>query len=769
MSAQQAQSVYQIPNSDFEKWAKDNEPGNGWNSFASATGSYNWAASLSPAPKKVGGYNSTYAVSLKSKSTAGKKANGNLTTGIINMGSMTPDDATKNFNFTDRGNNGHYLLFDGTPDSVSCYAKFTSGGSENGRAQFILHGDCDYHDPEDATQVEYKIGSAAILIKPTTEWTYWSATFNYTGVEKPEKQYMLASLTTNPIAGASANDELIIDCIRIIYNSELATLTYDDENIFVKGRTAYDLSDKAYDASLLTCTSNGRAATIEQSYNEATGLLTITVKGDDWSEENLNQHVYTIQFKTYTGEISSISYNGTPIANFSQGTNHYYTVQGEYADGCLTATTEDEGLSAQITYDATTRIATISVPESGKEDINYYVKFAKEANQYTSKLVISMMNSFLTAPVQGVGITEEIDGKVDLQLQNFDFQGTNMGDIYVHDVAISADGKLSKTDVIRIFGEEGNTLGDLSVTLDGNLTDGELSASLNILWMNLYPIVVTVYPQTTSSIDLTAINEITESNITVVQEGLTNSNCIIYAASDVDAGEARNVVTGTTCQSLELDAAGNIEIPTGFTATSISLDRTFHAGWNTVCLPFSTTTDALGATQIQEFTAFEDESLKFEKVTNGTIEANKPYLIYFEEAPTATVFELSGEVMTTEPEAVTFGDVTFTGNYTAGMSMEGYYGVADQNGSQYIMKGGSNSTLGSTGAYFSVAGAAAEVNRLALDLEGVTAIGSVETEGAEDAFDVYSISGVKVRTGATNLDGLQRGLYIVNGKKVLVK
>ena len=588
----------------------------------------------------------------------------------------------------------------------------------------------------------------------------------------PEKMNVIISSADYWTRGnIQANSILEVDNVEFVYYSQLQSLSYDGTAVENFDKNTYEYSiDAVYDASKLEAKADGVGATVEQSYyDKATGKLTITVKGNDWSKENLNQHVYTIQFKTYTGEISSISYNGTPIANFSQGTNHYYTVQGEYADGCLTATTEDEGLSAQITYDATTRIATISVPESGKEDINYYVKFAKEANQYTSKLVISMMNSFLTAPVQGVGITEEIDGKVDLQLQNFEFQGTNMGDIYVHDVAISADGILSKTDVIRIFGEAGNGLGDLSVTLNGNLTDGELSASLNILWNRAIPIVVTVYPQTTSSIDLTAINGIIESNITAVQEGLTNSNCIIYAADNVNAGEAKNVVTGTTCQSLELDAASNIEIPTGFTAISISLDRTFHAGWNTVCLPFNTTTDALGATQIQEFTAFEDESLKFEKVTNGTIEANKPYLIYFEEAPTTTTFKLSGEVMTTEPEAVTFGDVTFTGNYTAGMSMEGYYGVADQDGSQYIMKGGSNSTLGSTGAYFSVAGAAAEVNRLALDLDGVTAIGSVETEGAEDTFDVYSISGVKVRTGATNLDGLQRGLYIVNGKKVLVK
>ena len=179
----------------------------------------------------------------------------------------------------------------------------------------------------------------------------------------------------------------------------------------------------------------------------------------------------------------------------------------------------------------------------------------------------------------------------------------------------------------------------------------------------------------------------------------------------------------------------------------------------------------MGATQAQEFTAFANNTLEFTKVSTGELEANTPYLIHFEQTKDLSAAPIYAPmtVESSTPVAVTFGDVTFTGNYTAGMSMKGYYGVADQNGSQYIMKGGSNSTLGSTGAYFSVAGAAAEVNRLALDLEGVTAIGSVETEGAEDAFDVYSISGVKVRTGATNLDGLQRGLYIVNGKKVLVK
>ena len=35
--------------------------------------------------------------------------------------------------------------------------------------------------------------------------------------------------------------------------------------------------------------------------------------------------------------------------------------------------------------------------------------------------------------------------------------------------------------------------------------------------------------------------------------------------------------------------------------------------------------------------------------------------------------------------------------------------------------------------------------------------------------DVYTLTGSKVRHAATSLDGLPKGVYIVNGKKVIVK
>ena len=49
----------------------------------------------------------------------------------------------------------------------------------------------------------------------------------------------------------------------------------------------------------------------------------------------------------------------------------------------------------------------------------------------------------------------------------------------------------------------------------------------------------------------------------------------------------------------------------------------------------------------------------------------------------------------------------------------------------------------------------------------VTGIEDIQTEG--ETFDVYNLRGQKVRTNVTNFNGLQKGVYIVNGKKVMVK
>ena len=376
-----------------------------------------------------------------------------------------------------------------------------------------------------------------------------------------------------------------------------------------------------------------------------------------------------------------------------------------------------------------------------------------------------MNSAFLSAPVQEVGIADKKEGTVNLQLRNFSLEGLGLiGDIFVYDVAITADGNISKTDNITIFGEMGAQLEVLPLELTGKISQGNLSAQLSITWENS-PITVDVYPLSTTSVDLTDI-ACEATQIEQVKQGLTNPNCIIYTDKGTTVAEgAENVVVGTSCAKLNLNKSNDISIPTAFAVTNASLTRSFAAGWHTICLPFATTPETLGAEQAQAFTAFDRNTLTFDKVT--AMAANTPYLIYFaEEKENISVQNVN--VVATKPQSVTFGNVTFVGNYEAGKNMEGLYGVAEKAGEQYIMRGGKGSTLGSTGAYFTVSGS--EVNTLRIRLEGTgTGISDVEAGKGGQTFDIYSLNGIKVRSQATTTDGLPKGIYLINGKKHIVK
>lgn len=70
-------------------------------------------------------------------------------------------------------------------------------------------------------------------------------------------------------------------------------------------------------------------------------------------------------------------------------------------------------------------------------------------------------------------------------------------------------------------------------------------------------------------------------------------------------------------------------------------------------------------------------------------------------------------------------------------------------------------------AYFVENSAAAKISSWTLD--GVVT-GIEEIEGQEvQPFDVYNMNGQKVRSRVTTTDHLPQGVYIVNGKKVIIK
>lgn len=294
-----AQGIYQFADPGFEQYTgSETEPGNGWNSFNSATGTMSgMGKGSSPKPSSVspGANGTNRAVKIYSKSIMGKKANGNLTTGMINMGSMTPADAS-NHNYTKRDDATHSLRFAGRPDAVTFYAKFKSGGSPNGRGNFILHGDVDFRDPEVSDQASYRIGKASVLINASSDWVKYEGQFSYDQAQG-NVQYLLATFTTNPTPGGSANDELIVDEIYFIYYHALTALSYNGKSLNPsENGGSFDLSAEEYSESKLSYTVKGAGATVEKSFNKSTGVLTLTVKGSDYASNANSKTVYTLQF-----------------------------------------------------------------------------------------------------------------------------------------------------------------------------------------------------------------------------------------------------------------------------------------------------------------------------------------------------------------------------------------------------------------------------------------------------------------------------------------
>ena len=372
-----ASAQYQVGNSDFETdWTDTNEPGNGWYSFVSGTGTM--SALGIPFSKgnttKVDGRNGGTAVRLISSPIWGKNANGNLTTGRINLGSSTPS-AQSNYNFTSRGTNNH-CVFVGRPDKMEFWATFKRGGSDNnGRCHAIIHGDVDYKDPYETADNEanYKIAEVTVYATPCTEWTKFEGEFKYTGQEA-EKSYLLATFTTNETPGGSSGDVFVIDDIKFIYYSELASATYNGNAISFNGTSA--TVNEYYDASKLNITSNGHGAKVETSMDESKQLLTVTIKGDNISEDATNYHTYTIQFKKYGYDLLSLAYNGVVITGYEQDGDALDVVLDEEFDINKLSYTLSEYAESTFDYDEETGFLAITVTSkngnSAEYDFNIY-------------------------------------------------------------------------------------------------------------------------------------------------------------------------------------------------------------------------------------------------------------------------------------------------------------------------------------------------------------------------------------------------------------
>lgn len=763
---------------------------NEWYSFENASGSglaLNVGKSLAPKPSFQEDGHSGKCIYIYSKNTFSANANGNLTTGKIYMGSTTPE-SEKNYNYTNVSGTDGKLLFAGRPDAIGFYAKFTSGGSPNGRGHFILHDEYEYKDPETSDSTSHRIGKAAVLVTACKDWTYFENKFTY-DKEQSTKQYLLASFTTNPTPGGSAKDTLWIDDINFIYYHALTSLSYGDTAIpnFAEGTTYYELSDVVYDANkTFTYEKKGVGATVEISeYDKTTRTVTITVKGNDYNSDNTSVTTYTVKFaepKNYTGKLASLTVNEESITLNED--EPYYVVTGTYTENSIVAVAEDgEEATVTTTYDANTRIATIKV-NAGDKSSTSYVKFIQEATGYDSKLLIGMNNEYLASPAQSVGLSEkDPQNKIELQLRDFMFWGMNLGDIFIEDVecTTNADGSTTLSRKItdgsfKIFGKLAEEINSdiTAVKLNGTLSDDLLSAEMEITWSDM-PITVTVYPVSTPYVDASSLSS-AGTNVAAIREGLTNSTALVYVGESetVSSDDDHNVVIGEQCADLTLNDANEFYAPKGFTATTTNYGREFKTTDDYISsfvLPITTKASNVNGT-VYKLNTVKNDVLFFESLSESeNVEANVPYLI---KATSATLLNDNSKLpVTATPETmeVSNGLYHHIGSYSVRQvtsdNATTYYGY--QNGDFVKATSGTLNPFRTMIVADEANSQAAQLLVINLDGEKVGIVSASE-ENLPTCVIVYNMNGQIVRQNVhptQALRNLPAGVYIVNGHKVV--
>ena len=260
----------------------------------------------------------------------------------------------------------------------------------------------------------------------------------------------------------------------------------------------------------------------------------------------------------------------------------------------------------------------------------------------------------------------------------------------------------------------------------------------------------------------------------------TNSFTVTFAGSDTKNRFFLDEVMVTKVAPQEITLEENSDnIVEAAENANVTLKRKLIAddNWNTLCVPFNLTpeqtTKAFGAdVELRTLTHAEGTTLTFGKATE--IEAGKPYLIRVKEVPTDYVYKFTGVKVIASSDNWTIQDV---GN----VNFIGLYAPRDVTELEKLIDGGvalflgdnnkffraqSGTKMGGFRAFFLVSKDTNPTNVKAV-IDGVAnGIEDLVIDGVKANGRVYNLNGQYV---GKSLNGLQPGLYIQNGKKIVIK
>lgn len=520
------------------------------------------------------------------------------------------------------------------------------------------------------------------------------------------------------------------------------------------------------DLQLVAIKNNSIIKTADISEGASSGEITIT---EDYDEvvliktKSWNNDAY-IPIASITREISTASsvaaptispasstYDGDLSVTIAKGANNtkvVYSVTGSNED-----VSNVEFTSAELTAGS----KTLTLTGAGDITVTATGYNGGDASSVVENTYTYNIPSGQSSTTSGLPYTFDSWGK-SITFNNSFFSNIKEGDYVVFNVQ---DVKKDGTVLGFRKGWDEPPYRECTTTSRGNGAKGILNIGDTQWWMKVNSDVVSALKN----------NEVRMQG-GMVTDGPNDDN----PDDDISSSVILNSLNVYECKALNESSDNSTALSSKINHVVVELTRSFVAGtWNTVCLPFSLTSDQ--ATQLfgsgyklAQFTSVSGTTMRF--TTAGTFEAGVPYLV----KPTIDVNTANPVVLVdVNITAKTAQKVThksdngeyysFVGNFT----QKTFNGDNECNTSRFVATGNElkkpidNTTLNSLRCYFTVS-ATAPARSLTFDIDeegGTTSINTVQGSGVM-VNGYYNLAGQRVAQPT-------KGLYIVNGKKVVIK
>lgn len=240
----------------------------------------------------------------------------------------------------------------------------------------------------------------------------------------------------------------------------------------------------------------------------------------------------------------------------------------------------------------------------------------------------------------------------------------------------------------------------------------------------------------------------------------TNPNGLVFVASDGQTSATKNEVIGTTCTSLQLEKGHPFVNPKEFTASSakytVAANGELAGSFATLMIPFAASTLAGTAYKLDQGVNLIDGNIYGTAVT--AIAANSPVIV-----TASGNYTGSSVTVPAVASGATFTNGELIGTYTAMDAPANSYVLQNHNNRiAFYLVGSTQPTVNPFRAYIKPQASNVKAISVMFDADGISAAQMKNEELIMNNAEIFNVAGQR-------LSKPQRGVNIINGKKVIIK